>query len=104
MKEIKYEWKIEEIDEYGDPVGDSIFFGYGELPHLGRNLGKEKEDGYIVVSLVKYVFENHGDWEELLYRTRAYFEDNELNDEFDNGDKVPKKFLNEFQKLKEKNK
>jgi len=86
MDKVKttYEWCIETRDEWGDMIENSF---YDELSEI-----KKPFDGELVLVRDKRI--EAGDLED---RQWAYLEDGKLPDEFDQGGKIPKRFIKELQ-------
>lgn len=96
-KKTTYEWDIEVVDEYGD-IQDN------ETSVMLNGFSTEKissaiESGTLV--LVKNTWIDYGDGEngELYGKAWAYVSERNLPIEFDDGSKVPAKFINEFRSV-----
>lgn len=88
MKTI-YEWGIELLDVDGDIQDGDYFEHLSSIPGDAKNLKELHE-----LSLVKTIWNT--DTETMESRTWAYVEDGALPKEFENGDKVPARFHNEY--------
>ena len=84
-----YEWVVEHIDEHGDIV--DVFHGdklAAVLPWVGEAPSGCRSD----IGLVRDEVDSRG----KLYRSWAYVDADGLAEEFDNGRRVPKRFLAEW--------
>ena len=92
-KENTYEWTLEVINSDGD-IEQSLFEptlqDIGRYSDFGGRMGRE-----LMVALVK---STGNEYDGIVDRTWAYIEDGSLNERFQDGTKVPKKFMREFEK------
>jgi len=87
---ILYEWVVEEIDEHSDIVDVNHFDNLKDARQLEAFL--QKTGAPVDVGLVRFNFSIDG---AHLDKGWAYFTDGKLPVVFDNGEKVPKKYIAE---------
>ena len=87
---ITYEWVVEELDQYGDIVDVNY---YDTLNDARRNAEYLRgDDAEVDVGLVRFDYSNDG---AHLDKGWAYFVEGKLPVVFDNGSRVPKKYIAE---------
>ena len=93
---LYYEWKIEETHKNGDDIQEVDYSD--DLPYLlkYKNNKSEKQNYYYVLVLIR---NKCNDFESVYIQNYAYPENNKMPTEFDNGIKVPKRFLIEYEKV-----
>lgn len=84
---VRYEWDIETLDEYGDIIDHDFKEHYTDL------LGVIIKSNQVLVLIRDYYKEGS------IYRQWAYVENNKLPDTFTEGAKVPHKFHKELVKI-----
>jgi len=87
---ITYEWVVEELDQYGDIVDVNHYDTLKDARWYEEYLRHRRAK--VDVGLVRFDYSNDG---AHLDKGWAYFTDGKLPVEFDNGEKVPKKYIAE---------
>tara|TARA_R110002020_G_scaffold297278_3_gene513084 strand:+ start:2958 stop:3287 length:330 start_codon:yes stop_codon:yes gene_type:complete len=96
---VSYDWKIEVTDKNGDIPDQWEGLNLKDLDHY-KNRKPEIDPVHgqcrYVLVLTRIVW---NDWDGNVDQGWAYPENNEMPTEFDNGIKVPKRFLIEYEKV-----
>lgn len=92
-----YEWCIEEFDEAGDIVNSDFYDALKYAPKEELNLCLDKTSSYQLCLVMRKGNEALGE----VDRKTVYTVFGEMPDFFDDGEKIPVKYIQEFKTIKQ---